>query len=158
MLHIWLCWVLVAAPGISCCGMWAQQLWRVGLAALPHMGCFLSRGAICVSCIGRWIFNHWATREVLSYGILNILMRLWHYSLSTQTFPPALLTSQSVMSKTAHIFNSVKNVVFPLFSRNVSYPKGRASFSSGDYFLSHKNISWLWRRVAWTTCLLLISF
>ena len=42
-------WVLVAeAHGISC--------------STAH-GIFPDQGSICVSCIGRWIFYHWATRE-----------------------------------------------------------------------------------------------
>ena len=42
----------------------AQQLWRMGLVALRHVGSSRSRAQTRVPCIGRWILNHCATREV----------------------------------------------------------------------------------------------
>ena len=108
----WLCWVFVAARGLSLvasgsytllqctgfslwwlvllrstgsrrmgfssCGVWtqqlwlagsraqAQQLWHTGLVAPWHVGSSRTRARTCVPCIGRWILNHCATREVLS--------------------------------------------------------------------------------------------
>ena len=62
--------------GFSSCGMRAQQLWLVGsraqaqqlwctgLVALWHVGSSTTRDRTCVPCIGRWILNHCATREV----------------------------------------------------------------------------------------------
>ena len=50
--------------GFSSCGTWAQQLWCVGLVALWHVGSFWTRAGTHVPCIGRWILNHCATREV----------------------------------------------------------------------------------------------
>ena len=62
--------------GFSSCGMWAQQLqfagsraqaqqlWRMGLVAPQHVGSFRTRAQTHVPCIGRWILNHCATREV----------------------------------------------------------------------------------------------
>ena len=61
--------------GFSSCGMWAQQLWlagsraqaqqlwRMGLVALRHVGSSLTRDRNRVPCIGRWILNHCTTRE-----------------------------------------------------------------------------------------------
>ena len=62
--------------GFSCCRAQApghagfsshhtcvQQLWHMGLSAWRHVGSFQSRDQ-CVPCIGRWILNHWTTREV----------------------------------------------------------------------------------------------
>ena len=43
----------------------AQQLWRVGLVALQHVESPQIRDRTQVSCIGRWILSHWATREAL---------------------------------------------------------------------------------------------
>ena len=43
------------------------QEWRcTGLAALQHVGSSWTRGQTCAPCIGRWILNHWTTREVLN--------------------------------------------------------------------------------------------
>ena len=62
--------------GFSSCGMraqqlWlagsraqAQQLWRKGFVAPRHVGSSRTRARTRVPCIGRWILNHCATREV----------------------------------------------------------------------------------------------
>ena len=42
----------------------AQQLWRTGLAAPQHVGSSWTRARTPVPCIGRWVLNHCATREV----------------------------------------------------------------------------------------------
>ena len=51
----------------SSCGLWAlerrQQLWRTGLVALQHVGSSWARARTHVPCIGRWILNHYATKE-----------------------------------------------------------------------------------------------
>ena len=47
----------------------AQYLWHTGLAAPRHVGSSWMRARTRVSCIGRQILNHCATREVL-YMIL----------------------------------------------------------------------------------------
>ena len=50
-----------------------QWLQHVGLVALRHcelLG-FPTRGQTCAPCIGRWILNHWTTREVLRWEILK---------------------------------------------------------------------------------------
>ena len=41
----------------------AQQLWLTGLVALRHVGSSQTRARTRVSCIGRQILNHCATRE-----------------------------------------------------------------------------------------------
>ena len=65
---------LVAEHGLQACRLqqlWlagsrvqAQQLWRTGLVALRHVGSSRTRAQTHVPCIGRWILNHCATREV----------------------------------------------------------------------------------------------
>ena len=62
--------------GFSSYGTWAQQLWltgsraqaqqlrRTGLVAPWHVGSSWTRARTPVPCIGRWILNHCATREV----------------------------------------------------------------------------------------------
>ena len=69
---------VVAVGGLSSCGGWAQQLWlvgsraqaqqlwRTGLVAPWHMGSSWIRAQNPRPCIGRWILNHCATREVPS--------------------------------------------------------------------------------------------
>ena len=51
-----------------------QLLWCVGLIALQHVESSLTRDQTHVPCIGRWILNYWATREVLTLGILRVLV------------------------------------------------------------------------------------
>ena len=45
----------------------AQQLWRTGLVAPQLVGSSRTRARTCVPCIGRWILNCCATREVPVY-------------------------------------------------------------------------------------------
>ena len=62
---IWLCWVLAAECRISCCGEWVSSV-------VPGLGCPVAlwhlssptRDQTCIPCVGRWILNHWTTREV----------------------------------------------------------------------------------------------
>ena len=42
----------------------AQYLWRTGLVVPRHVGSLRTRDQTCLPCIGRWILNHCATREV----------------------------------------------------------------------------------------------
>ena len=68
--------------GLSSCSMRAQQLWLVGsrvqaqqlwlmgLAAPRHVGSSWTRAQTCVSCIGRRITNHCATREALLFFLI----------------------------------------------------------------------------------------
>ena len=70
--------------GFSSCSTWAQQLWLagcraqaqqlqcMGLVALQHVGSFWTRDQTRVPCIGRWILNHRATREVHERIVLNM--------------------------------------------------------------------------------------
>ena len=55
--------------GFSSCRAQALgcSLWFTGLVAPQHVGSPQTRDRTHVPCIGRWILNHWATREVLSY-------------------------------------------------------------------------------------------
>ena len=43
-----------------------QQLWHTVLVALWHVGSSQARARTCVTCIGRQILNHCATRESLN--------------------------------------------------------------------------------------------
>ena len=47
-----------------------QYLWRsgsavgaLGLSCPQHVGSSQTRERTCVPCIGKWILNHWTTRE-----------------------------------------------------------------------------------------------
>ena len=43
--------------------VWARQLWHVSSLAPCHVGSSQTRDETHVLCIGRWILNHWTTRE-----------------------------------------------------------------------------------------------
>ena len=60
--------------GFSNCGAWAQLLRCINLVALRHVGSSWTRDQTCVPCIGRQILIHWATREVLKYFIMFVLV------------------------------------------------------------------------------------
>ena len=71
----WLLLLRLQSTGSSSCGTWAQQLWlagsrvqaqqlwRMGLVALQHVGSSQTRAQTRVPCIGKRILNHCATRE-----------------------------------------------------------------------------------------------
>ena len=67
--------------GFSCCrgrsldGR-AQWLWSTGLTAPQHVGSSGTPDQSHVPCIGRWIPNHWATREAPLREILNKMLAL----------------------------------------------------------------------------------
>ena len=80
----WLCWVSAAARGLSFDAvrglliavaslapehrLWATQaqlLWCVGFVAPQHTESPQTRDQTHVPSFGRWILNHWTTREVL---------------------------------------------------------------------------------------------
>ena len=64
--------------GVSSGSTWAQQLWPTGLAAPHHVESSRTRDWIHVSCIGRQILIHWATREVLLPRILKATTMSFH--------------------------------------------------------------------------------
>ena len=63
--------------GFSCCRAWARehkgffscgaQTWFP--CSMQNLS-FLTRGWICIPCLGRWNLNHWMTREVPAYACL----------------------------------------------------------------------------------------
>ena len=63
--------------GFSCCRAWAlrpsgfgscntrsQQLQHMGLVTLRHVESSHTRSQTHVSCIGRWVLDHWITRKI----------------------------------------------------------------------------------------------
>ena len=55
------------------CGL--QQLWCMGLLDLWHVKSSQTRDGTHHPCIGRWILNHWTTREVSNLCLLCLHMR-----------------------------------------------------------------------------------
>ena len=51
-----------------------QQKWCTGLAALQHVASSWTRCQICVSCIGKWIHNHFI-REVPYDSFLSLTLK-----------------------------------------------------------------------------------
>ena len=50
---------------------WTWQLWHMGLAAPWHVGSSRTRAQTHDPCIGKWILNHWTSREVLNSAELK---------------------------------------------------------------------------------------
>ena len=69
---ILLCWLLVLWSAGS-----REQLWHTGSAAPQYVKSSQSRTESCVPCTGRWILNHWITREVHEEVLIQ-----------RRTFPP----------------------------------------------------------------------
>ena len=55
------------------CSPWAQWLRCTGLVAPQRVESFWTRDWTCVPCIGKWILNHWTTREVLKSSWIEFL-------------------------------------------------------------------------------------
>ena len=77
--------------GFSSCGSGTQWLWHTDLVALPYVESSQTRDQTHVLCIGRWILNHWTTREVpgwifnsipqmFSRPLLNVKPRTGHWA------------------------------------------------------------------------------
>ena len=47
---------------------WIQKLWQTDLVAPRQEGSSWTRDQTCVPGIGRWVLNHWTTREVLGWN------------------------------------------------------------------------------------------
>ena len=82
----WLLWswrTALGCTGFSSCSRWAQYLWFPGSRA-QHVGSSQIRERTCVSCIGRWILYHWATREALAVFLFieSVNLFLWPYVLN----------------------------------------------------------------------------
>ena len=88
LFYFWLCWVFIAGRGLSlvsvsggllasCC-VWASHCgsfscWEAhGLSCPMPCGISWTREWPHVPCIGKWILNHWATREVLKKKVLML--------------------------------------------------------------------------------------
>ena len=74
---------------------WAQQLWQMGLAALRHMGSSWPRAWTHISCTGRQILYHWATREALNDFFKSNFQLLESCIFSIQKFWSSLLYKNS---------------------------------------------------------------
>ena len=110
-----------AEPGLWACGLqelptWAQelrfsgfraqaqQLWSTGLVAPKYVGSSLIRDQTCVSCIGRRILYHWATREALEYSESNTLHLSLCFNLVTlRCFPLPLYLALRWFTKSNEI-------------------------------------------------------
>ena len=46
-------------------------MWCMGIAAPWHVESSQTRDQTQVPCVGRWILNHWTTREVPRMGVLK---------------------------------------------------------------------------------------
>ena len=63
------CLPFLCSTALGCMGFgsrrtWAHWLWCINLVAPWHVGYSQTRARVHVPCTGRWILNHWITREV----------------------------------------------------------------------------------------------
>ena len=59
--------------GFRSCGSQALELWLTGLVAPRYVGSSPTRDPTHVPCTGRWILNHWTTREVQNNSLRSVL-------------------------------------------------------------------------------------
>ena len=87
----------------------------MGLVAPVHVGSSRTRDWTCVPCVGRWILNHWTTREVLLslfflFSILNPQSPFLPQGLCTCSF---LCLKQIVHSTSSSFSPSVSQFLCP---------------------------------------------
>ena len=81
----------------------AQQLWCMGLVAPRHVGSSQTGYRTCVSCIGRQVRYHWATKGSPSACFLNHIFTDFHWdqvinnSAYLLQFDPFSFQSESVL-------------------------------------------------------------
>ena len=90
----------------------AQQLWCTGLVAPQHVGSSRTRARTRAPCIGRWILNHYATREAQT---LTFLFLAHSMSSAPVEDPPVRHTYSrpQCSSVSEFILNSLKTVHLP---------------------------------------------
>ena len=67
--------------------VWGAKWWQcLDLVALWHVGSSWTRNQTFVSCTGRWILNHWATREALDSLPYNSVTYVIYRSCSNDCF------------------------------------------------------------------------
>ena len=93
LLFVLACGLLLLWAGFRSCGTLAQKLWRTGLVAPQHVESSRTRDQASVCCTGRWVLNHWTTREVLPVPFRSNI--LW-FSFSFQRGKSHLFTSNLV--------------------------------------------------------------
>ena len=64
----------------------AQRLWCMDLVALWHVGSSQTRDGTRVSCIGRQILYHWATREAPNFTVLRVAVQFSQQRLLKRLF------------------------------------------------------------------------
>ena len=96
--------------GFSCCGTWAPQLWLAGsraqaqqlwctdLVAPQHVRSSRTRTRTLVCCIGRWILNHCATREVPIFFFNQCQSSLYYLPLGLNFCTPLPLQNDKYSS------------------------------------------------------------
>ena len=62
--------------GLSCCSVWAQQLWYMGLVAPCHVESSQRRDQTHVPCIGSGILNQWTTGHVFGHFFIQLIVFL----------------------------------------------------------------------------------
>ena len=83
---------------------WAQQLWQMGLAALRHMGSSWPRAWTHISCTGRQILYHWATREALN-DFLKVIFSCWNLVFSPSKSSEALCYLRIALNSIGKVVN-----------------------------------------------------
>ena len=152
---LWLHWFSVAVHGFLTAmvslvvehGLWAhrlQQLWLAGsraqaqqlccttLVAPQHVGSSRTRARTHVPCIGRWILNHCATREVPS---ARFWIRLGFFLiLSCMTCLYILEIKPLSVTSFANIFSHSQGCLFVLFMVSFAVQK-LLSFIRSHFFI-----------------------
>ena len=93
--------------GFSSCGSWAQSAGSVvvahGLSCSTTCGIFPDQGSNRVPCIGRWIPNHCATREVHGSFFAKIFWLNHHASCA---LPVTVMCNKSIKSDLRFLYLS----------------------------------------------------
>ena len=76
--------LLLPSMGSRACGLQLLTYW--GLVALWHVKSFWTGDQTWVPCIGRWILNHWTTKEVLYIFKYNFWGKIISFELKKKIY------------------------------------------------------------------------
>ena len=82
----------------------AQQLWQMALVLWRHLGSFWPRGWTHVSCTGRQILYHWATREAWN-DFINVIFSCWNLVFSPSKSSEALCYIRRALKSIEKVVN-----------------------------------------------------
>ena len=100
------------------------------LGCSVHVGSLWTRDQTCVSCVGRWILYHWATREALNKYFFNCLCLSRTYMFLVQIFPEKCYKiAPWWQKKREYFYLKINNILYVILLYSTSLPWKNVHFN-----------------------------